>query len=85
MGYKMSNDHTSEYYENQIAKLKEQLDSWRELARYEVAHNGLDGNIELLKADRDKWRKIADDLALATDEEERHAALRAYSRGVENG
>lgn len=81
----MSNEHTSEYYEHQIAMLKEQLDSWRELARYEVAHNGLDRNIELLKADRDKWRKIADDLALATDDEERHVALREYSRAVGNG
>lgn len=82
MGVKVSEQHTSDYYEHQIAMLKEQLDSWRDLARYEVSHNGLDNNIELLKADRDKWRKIADDLALATDDEERHSALRAYSRGT---
>jgi len=51
--------HTSEYYESQIERLKKDRDSWKQLARFQIATAGPDSEVELLRADRDRWKMIA--------------------------
>jgi hypothetical protein len=51
--------HTPEFYESQIRRLTEDRDSWRELARYQIGTAGHNQAVELLRADRDRWKAIA--------------------------
>ena len=51
--------HTPEYYESQIERLEKALESWRNLARFQVGTAGYDREMELLRADRDRWKMIA--------------------------
>jgi hypothetical protein len=52
--------HTDEYYEHQIAMLEKQLNEWRNIAKYYLATNGMNANMEMLRADRDRWKVMAE-------------------------
>ena len=58
-------EHTEEYYQHQIKMLRQEVESWRSFARELVAKNGENSAIELLRADRDRWKTIAESRANA--------------------
>lgn len=53
-------EHTDEYYQHQIEVLKKEVTEWRNTARDLLAYNGINANIEMLRADRDRWKAIAE-------------------------
>ncbi len=51
--------HTPEYYESLLERTVKDLESWRNLAKFQVGTAGYDREMELLRADRDRWKAIA--------------------------
>lgn len=70
-------EHTQEYYESQIERLKKDRDEWREVARFQIATAGHNQQVELLRADRDRWKSIATSKA--------EALLAGYQMAEANG
>lgn len=51
--------HTQEYYESQIARRDKEIAQLRETLTFYVSTKKRDVGMELLRADRDRWKTIA--------------------------
>lgn len=51
--------HTPEFYESQIERRDKEIASLREALKYQVGTSKRDVAVELLMADRDRWKAIA--------------------------
>lgn len=51
--------HTQEYYESQIARRDREIAQLRETLTFYVSTKKRDVGMELLRADRDRWKTIA--------------------------
>lgn len=52
-------EHTAEYYQHLLAVAEKELASYRDVVRYQVGVNGYSTEVQILRAEIDRWKRIA--------------------------